>query len=87
MMSKKQMFSYLVHELRFTADNPHMNYERKLDQCFGYIKAMSTCFPDEYEEITEIWETFRAAIHPAYKTTYETFLNETEKYLVPVWEM
>ena len=83
-MNKKKMFDYLVRQLRHIAKIDSMDTMRKLDQGYGYSQALIAVFPDDFDEIASIYQSWNMAINPAYTPTYESWLADTEKYLVPV---
>lgn len=78
-MKKAEIIKMLVSEFDFVAHGG-MEYERILDQCFGFVKGFTRLNNEYYEDITECWEMFRAAIHPFYKTDYTEFKETYKKY-------
>lgn len=79
-MKKQDAIKMTVRHLDFIYKNNFLSTDRKLEQGFGFVQGVGSVRENLFDEITEIWETWRSAVHPAYTPTYSDFKKKYNKY-------
>ncbi len=78
---KNYIMKELVMHLNFLANNELLDTTRKTDQGYGFAQGLITILSDNFfNDVSECYQLWNCAVHPAYKTTIEEWREKYNEY-------
>lgn len=85
MKAKEIIRKRLVSTARYYRDHEEdYEWQRVTDREFGFMMGVETALNTkgkEFDQISDMWEDFRAASYPCYNSTFENFIKKYEDFI------